>query len=48
LMAAMVDIESASPKDACDAGKLIFATVYDLRGFTGDLAVNKFIASMNN
>ncbi len=48
LMAAMVDIESASPKDACDAGKLIFATVYDLRGFTGDLAVNKFIASMSN
>lgn len=48
LMEAIVDMESASPKDACDAGKLIFATVYDLRGFVGDLAVNKFIASMSN
>jgi len=48
LLEAMIDMERASPKDACDAGKLIFATVYDLRGFTGDLAVNKFIASMSN
>lgn len=48
LMAAIDDMEQALPKDACDAGKLILATVYDLRGFVGDLAVNKFIASMSN
>jgi len=48
LLKAMGDMEKASSKDACDAGKLIFETVYELRGFTGELAINKFIASMSN
>ena len=43
---AMTDMNNSSAKDVCDAGKLIFSTLLEMKGFTGDLMVTKFILSM--
>jgi hypothetical protein len=43
---AMTDMNNASAKDVCDAGKLIFSSILDMKGFTGDLMITKFILSI--
>ena len=42
---AMLDMNNSPDKDVCDAGKLIFSTMLDMKGFTADLMVTKFILS---
>lgn len=43
---AMSDMNNSAPKDVCDAGKLIFSSVLDMKGFAGDLMTTKFILSI--
>ena len=43
---AMSDMNNSSAKDVCDAGKLIFSSVLDMKGFAGDLMTTKFILSI--
>ncbi len=43
---AMSDMGNSSAKDVCDAGKLIFSSVLDMKGFTADLMTTKFILSI--
>ncbi len=43
---AMSDMNNSSAKDVCDAGKLIFSSILDMKGFTANLMVTKFILSI--
>lgn len=46
VLTAMSDMENSSARDVCEAGKFIFQTVSNMKGFTGDLVVTKMILSM--
>jgi hypothetical protein len=43
---AMADMPSASPKLACSAGKQIFTTMLNMKGFSGELFIIKFANSL--
>ena len=43
---AMSDMNNSPAKDVCDAGKLIFSSVLDMKGFAGELMTTKFILSI--
>jgi hypothetical protein len=43
---AISDMNNSSAKDVCDAGKLIYSTVLDMKGFVGALMTTKVILSM--
>jgi len=46
VLKAMEDMNNSYANDVCDAGKLIFYSVLDMKGFTGDLMTTKFILSI--
>jgi len=46
VLTAMSDMENSLARDVCEAGKFIFQTVNNMKGFTGDLVVTKMILSM--
>jgi hypothetical protein len=43
---AMTDLPGATPSMACEAGRQIFSTILGMRGLTGEMALTKFILSM--
>lgn len=45
-LAAMIDLPNSSPKAACSAGKDIFETILNMKGFGGELYITKFFNSM--
>jgi hypothetical protein len=42
----MSDMNKASDKNACEAGKILINTVLNMKGFTGDLMVKSYIISI--
>jgi hypothetical protein len=46
VLQAFSDLNSATPIDACDAGKFIIKTILDTKGYAGDLIITKLILSM--
>lgn len=46
VMEALLDIPNAPPQAACDAGRLLFDTAVEMRGFAGELLVQKIIGAM--
>lgn len=43
---AMQDMKQSSPQAVCSAGKFIFSTVRNMKGFGGDLMLTKLMLSM--
>ena len=46
VVAAMGDFSAATPKDACDSGKLIFDVLSNMKGFAGDLMIRSFVLNI--
>jgi len=46
LFDAMIDMENATDKNACEAGRIILNTIVNLKGFTGDLMIKSYIISI--
>ena len=46
VIAAMDDFSAATPKDACDSGKLIFDVLSNMKGFAGDLMIRSFVLNI--
>ena len=43
---AMTDMKNSSAKDVCDAGKLVFSSLLDMKGSNADVMITKFILSI--
>lgn len=46
VLEAISDMNKASDKNACEAGKILINTVLNMKGFTGDLMVKSYIISI--